>query len=114
MSMRRKNLNFFEMKKELNLTAGKIVHYRNWVIKDLQKRLVIITDREERDFLILRVKKATAELREFRRQYRYLHIAYCELRGIPREKIENPVFVKEINENDLQTIKDAYQKNLSL
>jgi hypothetical protein len=42
------------------------------------------------------------------REHRHNHIAYCELRGTPREKIEQPRDDNKANENIIAEIKIKY------
>jgi hypothetical protein len=42
------------------------------------------------------------------REHRHHHIAYCELRGTPREQIENPREDNKANENIITEIKAKY------
>jgi len=42
-----------------------------------------------------------------REEYRIIHIAYCELRGTPRERIEQPSENNLPNENRIASYKEA-------
>jgi hypothetical protein len=52
--------------------------------------------------------KLLSELFGLKREYRYHHIAYCELRGRTREQIEQPKDNNLPNELVIQRIKEEY------
>ena len=49
-----------------------------------------------------------------KREYRYRHIAYSELRGKTRSQIENPRSENMPNESAILKIKDAYREQETL
>lgn len=51
---------------------------------------------------------ALCKMEDAKRDYRHLHIAYCELRGTPREMIEQPRDGNEPDDTLIQTYKDHY------
>ena len=111
--MRRHYPDLTEVKKELQLIAWEIIFCTIRSIPRIQKHLNGISDYEARGVHIEKLQKVVAKREKLRRKYRYLHIAYSELRGIPREKIERPVRAEEINEIELQKVKDACLQKIS-
>ena len=47
---------------------------------------------------------------EMKYEYRHWHIAYCELRGTPREMIEQPAEENQPSESFIQHVKDVWSK----
>jgi len=52
--------------------------------------------------------RSQLKLLESKRDFRHKHIAYCELRGTPRDLIEKPRNNNKPNEDIIQRIKDYY------
>lgn len=53
--------------------------------------------------------KIESTILSLKREFRHLHIAYCEVRGVPRERIETPGEFHQPNEMRIQRIKETWE-----
>lgn len=108
MNAKKNSLNPTSLKKELNTLAIKIMYYKRFSIKEAENTLRFARSPKRKALAAAHLNKVRREQKKFSATYRHLHIAYSELRGMQREKIEKPVYADKINEIELQKIKDMY------
>ncbi|MEI7558880.1 MAG: hypothetical protein WCJ45_09220 [bacterium] len=87
--MRKKKLSseYVRMKSQLCTMASRIKFFKGQIF-DLQMRLNLTKDQEKIKLIKQELKSSYLRRRELANIYRHSHVAYCELRGIFRERIE--------------------------
>ena len=108
MNTSKNRLDLTFLKKELTTLAARIAYYKKGPILEWEKKLNATKDRETRQVVIAKLNKVRREQKGFSTDYRNLHIAYGELRGVPRKKMENVVTATKLDEGILQKIKDRF------
>lgn len=108
MNTTKNGLDLTILKKELHTLAVRIIHYKRLPVKEAENTLRVARGPKAKEKAVAHLNKVRREQKKFSATYRHLHIAYSELRGMPREKIEKPVYADKINEIELQKIKDMY------
>lgn len=108
MNTKKNSLDPTSLKKKLNTLALKIMYYKRFSIKEAENTLRCARGPKSKTLAVKHLNKVRGEQKKISIEYRHLHIAYCELHGMPREKIENPVRADKIDEVKLQKIKDIY------
>jgi hypothetical protein len=106
----RKYLHLSVLKDALKTLAENIVFTKTTAIKDLQKKLNATPriDVETRGIITKILKDVLIEYKKHSQQYRHMHIAYCELHGMPREKVEKRMYATPVDETEIKRIKDIY------
>lgn len=110
MNTKKNSLDPTSLKKKLNTLALKIIHYKRFSIKEAENTLRFARGPKTKTLAIAHLNKVRKEQKKISADYRRLHIAYCELHGVPREKIEKQVYASQIDEIELQRIKDRYKQ----
>lgn len=108
MNTRKTGLDLTILKEELHTLALRIIHYKRFPIKEAENTLRCARGPKGKTLAVAHLNKVRGEQKKISADYRHLHIIYSELRGIPREKIEKLVHASQIDEIELQRIKDTY------
>jgi hypothetical protein len=54
-----------------------------------------------------------SQLVKLRKEFRYIHIVYCELKGKQRHQIEKPAFYNQIDETFIENLKRQFHMEVA-
>jgi len=105
------------LKNELKELAKSIAYCKRFPIKEAENTLRFAKGPKARPIAVDNLNKIRLDRKQMSKEYRHLHVAYGELRGVPREKMEIPQKEmneevwnrrEELDEKLLQKIKDRF------
>ena len=97
-----------DMKAKLIMIADNLTIYKRKK-KDFQKELSFAKNEETKKFILGEFPDWIRKINKLSNSFRYMHIAYCELRGTSREKIEQQTpRASTLNPNEIEFYKRKY------
>ncbi|HMS91397.1 MAG TPA: hypothetical protein PKC87_04210 [Candidatus Absconditabacterales bacterium] len=108
MKSQKNNLDLTLLKKQLKELAEKITYQKRFPIKEAECSLKNAKGPKAKEKAAAHLNKVRKEQKEMSTDYRYLHVAYGEMRGIPRKKMEHVVRTHELDEQVIQKIKARF------